>query len=91
MKSIAMTLMFAAACAGRPAQRTDAGQRRARKFHAGAGRGSAKALQQRGGGPYYDFVLARGVHFGMDLQYVNPAQGQNKNALIAGVRLRIRF
>ena len=47
------------------------------------------ALQ--GGEAYYDFVLARGVHFAMDLQYVNPAQGQNKNALIGGVRLRIRF
>lgn len=46
---------------------------------------------EQGAEVYYDFAVARGIHFGLDLQYVDPAQAQYKNALIAGARLRFRL
>lgn len=40
---------------------------------------------------FYNFHVTRWFHLTADIQYVNPATGQNKNTLVGGVRLRVRF
>lgn len=40
---------------------------------------------------YYNYAITPWAIVAADLQYVNPAAGGNDNALVGGVRLRIRF
>ena len=40
---------------------------------------------------YYDFLVTPWLRFALDLQYVNPATAANNNALMAGLRVKIRL
>lgn len=40
---------------------------------------------------FYNFHVTRWFYLTADIQYVNPATGQSENALVGGMRLKVRF
>ena len=51
----------------------------------------AKIGDEAGIEAYYSWAVTPWLYFGPDIQYLNPARGRFKNALVVGLRMQIRI